>query len=128
VQEGVARPLVHQRGVAAREFGDVGWNVDPEALSAFIRYGFVPAPLSIYRGIDKLPAGHWVSFDLTKLQPGHFPAARRYWDSKGVAERAAAEPFAGDLDAAADELDRRLTRSVEQLTEKVANLQPKLAE
>jgi asparagine synthase (glutamine-hydrolysing) len=89
-------------------------EIDPEALSAFIRYGYVPAPLSIYRGIDKLPAGHWVSFDLTKLQPGHFPAARRYWDSKGVAERAAAEPFAGDLDAAADELDRLLTRSVER--------------
>jgi asparagine synthase (glutamine-hydrolysing) len=89
-------------------------EIDPEALSAFIRYRYVPAPLSIYRGIDKLPAGHWVSFDLTKLQPGHFPAARRYWDSKGVAERAAAEPFAGDLDAAADELDRLLTRSVER--------------
>lgn len=36
-----------------------GWRgeIDPNALSAFLRYGYVPAPMSIYRGIAKLRPG-----------------------------------------------------------------------
>ena len=89
-------------------------EIDPAAVSAFMRYSYVPGPLSIYRGIAKLPAGHWVTFDLANLQPGTLPQPRPYWDSKGVAERAASEPFDGDLDAAVDALDRLLTQSVER--------------
>ena len=49
-----------------------------------------------------------------RLRPGVLPTPRPYWDAKGIAERTAADPFDGDLDAAADELDRLLTRSVER--------------
>lgn len=87
-------------------------EIDRTAVSAFMRYSYVPAPMSIYAGIAKLPAGHWISFDLGRLVPGVLPAPRPYWDARAVAERAAAEPFAGDLDDAADVLDRLLTRSV----------------
>ncbi len=87
-------------------------EIDRTAVSAFMRYSHVPAPMSIYTGIGKLPAGHWVSFDLGNLVPGVLPSPRPYWDARAVAERAAAEPFAGDLDDAADALDRILTRSV----------------
>lgn len=89
-------------------------EIDPEAVSAFMRFSYVPAPLSIYRGIAKLPAAHWVSFDLANLEPGTLPEPRPYWDARGVVERTAAEPFDGDFDAAVDELDRLLTRSVER--------------
>jgi asparagine synthase (glutamine-hydrolysing) len=36
-----------------------GWEseIDRDALAAFLRYGYVPAPMSIYRGINKLPPG-----------------------------------------------------------------------
>jgi asparagine synthase (glutamine-hydrolysing) len=36
-----------------------GWRgeIDPDALSAFLRYGYVPTPMSIYRGIAKLRPG-----------------------------------------------------------------------
>ncbi len=89
-------------------------EIDPAAVSAFMRYSYVPAPLSIYRGIAKLPPAHWLTFDLANLRPGILPAPRPYWDAKGIAERTAADPFDGDLDAAVDELDRLLTRSVER--------------
>src|SRR5262245_31333444 len=36
-----------------------GWQgeIDRDALAAFLRYGYVPAPSSIYRGINKLMPG-----------------------------------------------------------------------
>jgi asparagine synthase (glutamine-hydrolysing) len=36
-----------------------GWDgeIDRDALAAFLRYGYVPAPKSIYRGINKLAPG-----------------------------------------------------------------------
>ena len=36
-----------------------GWQgeIDRDALAAFLRYGYVPAPMSIYRGIKKLAPG-----------------------------------------------------------------------
>ncbi len=36
--------------------------VDREALAEFMRFGHVPAPLSIHEGIRKVPAGHVVTF------------------------------------------------------------------
>ncbi|PWE47449.1 asparagine synthase (glutamine-hydrolyzing) [Pseudomonas prosekii] len=38
-------------------------NIDREALSQFVRFGYVPAPKSIYEGISKLEPGHYVSID-----------------------------------------------------------------
>ena len=33
-------------------------EIDPEALNQYLSYDYVPAPLSIYKGIKKLPAAH----------------------------------------------------------------------
>ena len=89
-------------------------RIDHDAFRAFMRYGYVPSPLSIYEGIFKLPAGHWVSLDMDALEPGKLPAPRPYWDSKGVIERESADLFVGGLDEAVDELEERLTRSIER--------------
>lgn len=37
--------------------------LNPEAISAYLRFGYVPSPLSIYKGIRKLPAGRiaWIA-------------------------------------------------------------------
>ena len=35
-------------------------EIDRDALAAYLRWRFVPAPQCIYRGVRKLPAGHWV--------------------------------------------------------------------
>lgn len=89
-------------------------EIDREAFSAYMRYGYVPGPMSIHAGIRKLPPGYWVSLDLHALDPGTLPAPRPYWDARVVVERAATHPFNGELDDAVDELDRLLTQSVER--------------
>ena len=48
-------------------------DIDPQALDHFLTFEYIPAPLSIFRAIRKLPQGHWL-----KLQEGRLEV-RRYW-------------------------------------------------
>src|SRR5678816_1993149 len=49
-------------------------TIDQQALRTYLRYGYVPAPLSIFEGIRKLEPGHYllVEHGRTSIQ--------RYWD------------------------------------------------
>lgn len=42
---------------ALEAFPGFAGTLDPEAVSAYLRFAYVPSPLSIYKGIRKLPAG-----------------------------------------------------------------------
>lgn len=42
----------------------VGREIDPLALKRYFAYGYIPAPLSLYRRVAKLPGGHRLEFDL----------------------------------------------------------------
>lgn len=49
-------------------------TLDHQSLSYYLTYEYVPAPHSIFQGIDKLPPGHFLTFQ------GHKVAIQRYWD------------------------------------------------
>ncbi|MBL0141888.1 MAG: asparagine synthase (glutamine-hydrolyzing) [Betaproteobacteria bacterium] len=42
----------------------VGREIDSLGLKRYFAYGFIPAPLTLYRAIAKLPGGHRLDFDL----------------------------------------------------------------
>jgi asparagine synthase (glutamine-hydrolysing) len=48
-------------------------EVDPAAIDAFLAYGYVPAPLSIFRAVKKLPPAH------TLVLEGGEIKLERYW-------------------------------------------------
>ena len=56
--------------------------IDRAALAQLLRFGQVPAPLSIHSGIAKLPAGHWLSIPLPHapgaLLPSSPPGPRQH--------------------------------------------------
>lgn len=58
-----------------------GWRprLDRDALAAFARFNYVPAPRSIYAGIHKLEAGA-----VLRYRPGGTPRIERYWDLAAV--------------------------------------------
>ena len=88
-------------------------EIDEHALGAYVKYGFVPHPLSIYRGILKLPPGSFL--ELAPLsRPGDLPAPRHYWNIDQTVSDSKSSPFEGDLNGAADELDRILGDAVEE--------------
>ena len=48
-------------------------ELNPEALDAYLTYQYVPHPLTIYRGISKLPPAHVATYCEGRLE------IRRYW-------------------------------------------------
>jgi asparagine synthase (glutamine-hydrolysing) len=56
----LASELKALRTVAAKDLA-----VDRDALVQYMRFGYIPAPTSIYRGIHKLPPGHWLQMRCT---------------------------------------------------------------
>ncbi len=49
-------------------------SIDEEALTAYFLFSYIPAPLTIFRNIRKLPAGHTLT-----VQGGRI-ASEQYWD------------------------------------------------
>ncbi len=53
--------------------------VDRDALAAYLRFSYVPAPHSIYQGVSKLEPG-----TILTLRPGREPERTVYWDMAGT--------------------------------------------
>lgn len=81
-------------------------SIDTDALYAYFRYLCVPAPASILRGAKKLPSGTLLRRDGDRIE------LRRYWDAEAIARGARDSPLDLGFTEAADELERRLRRSV----------------
>jgi asparagine synthase (glutamine-hydrolysing) len=47
-------------------------RIDPAAFCAYLRLEYVPAPFSIFKGIKKLPPGHFLSFERGRRTIGRF--------------------------------------------------------
>jgi len=57
-----------------REHPEFDAETDPTALDAYLTFGYVPDPLTIFRDVHKLPPGH-----VATLKDGQLKA-RQYWD------------------------------------------------
>lgn len=88
-------------------------GVDRGALALLLRHCYIPAPYSIYKGIQKLMPGHFVQIplqdDVTRSKDAK-PEA--YWQLKQVVEDGLANPFTGGADAAVDLLESSLSASI----------------
>lgn len=83
---------------AFRGLGTFRPELDPAAVNAVLRWGFVPHPSTIYRGVHQLAPGHLVE---ARLVAGAAEVTERTWWSLGsvVADAVARRP-AGSVDAA----------------------------
>ena len=86
-------------------------ELDQEALGAYLCLGYVPAPLSVYRGIRKLVPGTLLT--VRADAPGT-PEPVPYWSLVDVASRGCAHRFSGSEDEAVEVLDRMIGASVER--------------
>jgi asparagine synthase (glutamine-hydrolysing) len=82
-------------------------RVDRESLTALLRYGFVPAPRSMWQGISKLPPGCWL-----ELGAEGEPTVRTYWSAAEVALAGRADPLRGSDRELTDALEEALLRAV----------------
>ncbi len=49
------------------------WEIDPDALAAYLQFGFISAPRTIVRQIKKLPPAHYLLWRAGEIE------VRRYW-------------------------------------------------
>lgn len=79
------KPLYYWHGGGRLVFGselkavladpEVPRRLDPEAIPAYLTFGYVPTPRTFYEGIVSLPPGHVLTF-----APGGEPLVERYWE------------------------------------------------
>ncbi|HET6473505.1 MAG TPA: asparagine synthase (glutamine-hydrolyzing), partial [Pseudomonadales bacterium] len=88
-----------------------GWTpaIDHDSLNAFMRWGHVPAPYCIYRGLQKLLPGEYLT-----VVPGGEPKLASYWDPAAVAAEAQANPLQVDTAEALEGLEALLGDAVER--------------
>ena len=83
-------------------------DIDRQALTLLLRYNYIPAPFSIYRGISKLSPGTI----LTLRDGASEPLTEEYWSAAAVADAGASDPLQLGDDEAVDELELRLKAAI----------------
>lgn len=89
-------------------------EIDPDALTLYLRHGYVPAPHSIYRGVRKLLPGTLLTLGEGDCQVRSLPAPVPYWSAIEAARRGLADGYRGAEAEATDELETLLADAVGQ--------------
>ncbi|HYA65696.1 MAG TPA: asparagine synthase (glutamine-hydrolyzing) [Burkholderiaceae bacterium] len=87
-----------------------GWHgeLDHAAAASYLRFGYVPAPHSIWRGVRKLAPAHW----LLVRADGSCEGPQPYWSARAVTDRATICGSASGEEELAEELDGLLRNAV----------------
>jgi asparagine synthase (glutamine-hydrolysing) len=110
------KPLYYWEGDGCLVFGSelkalfadprVPRRLDPDAIPAYLTFGYVPTPRTFFEGVVSLPPGHVLTFE-----PGGEPVVERYW-TPPVASVAGATTIDVSMDEAAAEVRRLLDAAV----------------
>ncbi len=95
---------------ALRTHPDFKAEIARDPLALYMRHNYIPAPYSIYKGVQKLlPAS---TLTISPADEGKLPPPKPYWSAKEAAERGVSMPFGGSEDDAAEQLDALLRDAV----------------
>lgn len=88
-------------------------EIDRDVICLYLRHCYIPAPYSIYKGINKLLPGTYLQLPLgSEIDVLRTLVPKAYWSLLKVAEQGIARPFVGsDADAIAA-LDSQLKQSI----------------
>ena len=82
-------------------------EIDRDALAEYLRFNYVPAPRSIFRGVAKLLPGHFLL-----IESGRAVRQIRWWDLRPLVVAGLEKPLALSPADAEEKLDRLLRRAV----------------
>lgn len=82
-------------------------EIDKTGVASFLRYGYVPAPQSIFRQVSKLEPG-----TITVVTPGGEQTTQRYWSLTDVVRTARSAPVISTLSEATEVIEPLLTEAV----------------
>ncbi len=92
-----------------KSFAAAGFSfeLDEASVASFLRFGYVPAPHVIYRGVNKVRPGELIS-----IGPSRDIQKRAYWSLAEIAQRGLDRPFSGSDLQAEDTLHNLLADAV----------------
>ena len=93
---------------ALRAYPSFHAEIDRGCLALFLRHNYVPEPHSIYREIQRVPAGTILQVD----ESGRYGEPVTYWSLADSADAAATRAFTGSAHEAAETLERTLGEAV----------------
>src|SRR3954447_14589314 len=82
-------------------------ELDERAISAYLTFGYVPAPHTFFAGIKSLPPAHVLT-----IEPGGEPVLERYWQLEVPGANGTRERLDLSLDEAAREVRARLEEAI----------------
>jgi asparagine synthase (glutamine-hydrolysing) len=94
---------------ALLESPSIDRDVDLSALEAYLRYLYIPAPQSIFRGVRKLQPGHILTF---RVGSSAEPLIRPFWSLEEVYRESRDQPLRADCSETVEELTAILRDAV----------------
>jgi len=85
-------------------------EVNRSAIASYLRYGYIPAPHSVYREVFKLEPGTIATF----RDASGDCRSTRYWSTRKMARAGVNQPFGGSAEEAIDQLGSLLAEAVGQ--------------
>ena len=92
---------------ALRQHPDFRGEIDRDALTLLLRYNYIPAPFSVYRGIAKLPPGTFLT-----LRSDAEPIIQPYWSAADMTVAGVSDPLRLEPEAAVDRLEDLLEAAI----------------
>ena len=89
---------------AMRAHPDWRAEIDRDALALYVRYNYVPAPYSIYKGFYKVPPGGILRLEGNTGET----STSLYWEAKNCVDGGMENPYPGTPDDAASDLEKLL--------------------
>ena len=87
-------------------------DINRDAITLLLRHNCIPAPYSIYQGIEKLRPGHWLQLPLADIEKAKIARPQAYWRFNDIVEEGLAYPFTGSPEQAVDALESALMQSI----------------
>jgi asparagine synthase (glutamine-hydrolysing) len=100
---------------ALRAHPDCRADINRDALASYLRYSYVPAPHSIYKGICKVLPGHLLT--VSESDVGRGVNTSPYWSVEAAVLEGVVNPFRGSEVEAVEELDHLLRDSIKMRME-----------
>ncbi len=88
-------------------------ELNRDAIGLYLRHGYIPAPLSIYKNTAKLMPGELITFEVRANEISNEDAVA-YWSFKDTVKKQSSGILLNDTKIALSELDKLISKSVMQ--------------